>query len=318
MVRASIVIPNYNGKDYIEKCMEKLCLQTESNFEVIVVDNCSEDESVELISQFSDRLNIRIIQLDNNYGFSKAVNDGIKASLAEYVILLNNDAFAGRHFVEELIMAMDEDDDIFSAQALMLQYADRSIVDTAGDYFTLPGFGFSDGKDKKAAAYSRSKDIFSACAGAAVYRRKIFDEIGYFDENFFAYLEDMDIGMRARLYGYRSILVPSAKVLHVGSGSSGSRHNAFKVSLSARNSFLLMYKNYAPWQKIVNAPFILAGVVIKTVFFARKGLAREYLKGVMSSFSKMKDVDRVTGENLDYMGIQRSLCKSLLLKIGMR
>ena len=293
MSRVTVVIPNYNGIKYIDKCLQHLCRQEYRDFKVIVVDNDSKDDSYNNVYKYTDDLDIELVKLDDNYGFARGVNEGIIRADSEYVVLLNNDAYAGKHFIQELVSKMDSDEKIFSAQALMLQYSDHSIVDSAGDYFSALGWGFSKGKDGKSLKYTKDREIFSSCAGAAIYRMSILDEIGLFDENFFAYLEDMDIGYRARLAGYRNVLAAKAKVLHVGSGSSGSRHNAFKVGLSSRNSLLVMYKNFTPGQWIVNFPLVVSGILIKIVFFARKKLAKEYIKGIVSALFTFKKVKRM-------------------------
>lgn len=292
MRKVSVVIPNFNGAKFIPECFEALRKQSFKDFDVIFVDNASEDESIELARSCSNGLSLRVIALDINYGFAKAVNEGIKASDAEYVILLNNDTKAGAHFAEELVLAIDGHKDIFSAQAHMLQYHNSRLTDSAGDYFCLLGWAFSRGKDKPARLYKEDCDIFSSCAGAAIYRRAVFEKIGYFDEKFFAYLEDVDMGYRARLYGYRNIFAHKAKVLHVGSGASGSRHNSFKVSLAARNAVFVMYKNFAPWQKAVNFIPALAGILIKALFFASKGLGKDYVKGVFSAAGGLSGIKK--------------------------
>lgn len=319
MYKASVVIPNYNGEKYIDECMNALRKQREQSFEVILVDNASEDNSIAAFEAYND-LNIRTITLDENYGFSRAVNEGIKASEAEYVILLNNDTHVGKNFVGALVDAMDEDDNIFSAQAHMLQYSDRTITDSAGDYFCALGWGFSRGKDEKASKFTERRDVFSSCAGAAIYRKSVFETIGYFDEVFFAYLEDMDIGYRAKLHGYRNVFVPEAKVLHVGSGSSGSRYNEFKTKLAARNSMLVMYKNFAGWQFLVNILFVLAGIILKSAFFAKQKLLKSYLKGILEAFVTAGKVERQKSCDIkkNYGTIQRELMRNILIRTGVK
>ena len=318
MNKVTVVIPNYNGEKYLEECFNALIKQTYKKFDIVLVDNGSEDRSMEITESFKDRLDLKVIKLNCNYGFAKAVNIGIKESASEYVILLNNDTHAGRHFIDRLVKAMDEDDNVFSAQALMLQYQDRSLVDSAGDYYCVMGVGFSAGKDKKASLYKEKKEIFSACAGAAIYRKKIFDEVGYFPENFFAYLEDIDTGYRARLYGYKNIIVPDAKVLHVGSGSSGSRHNEFKVELSARNNIFLMYRNFSAWQWIVNFIPVIAGICAKSVYFARKKLLASYLKGIIAGIKGAGKLERTKGDRLLYKEVEKQLIINLFIRIGLK
>lgn len=297
MNKVTIVIPNYNGKAYMDKCMKCLVAQEYKDFNVIVVDNASMDKSQNIALQYGKDLSVEIVQFSKNTGFSVAVNEGIRNARGEYVILLNNDAYADKAFVGELVNKMESDSKIFSAQALMLQENNKNLVDGAGDYFSAMGWAFARGKDKEAEYYTTDKDVFSCCAGAAIYRKSVFDEIGLFDENFFAYLEDMDVGYRARLKGYRNVIATKAKVYHVGSGSSGSRHNYFKAKISARNSFLVMYKNFAWWQWVVNMPLIVVGFLIKVIYFIPKRLTGGYVSGVFSSFGIMRKTKKAVPVN---------------------
>jgi GT2 family glycosyltransferase len=276
-MNVSIVIPNYNGERYILDCIASIYDQIENKREIIVIDNHSTDQSVAVIQEYFP--GVTLIVNHTNTGFAAAVNQGIRASSGKYVILLNNDAIAQVGFVKELYHCMESDPRIFSAGAKMLRYAEPNIIDTAGDELTVLGWAYKTGDGRPSAEYNAARAIFSACAGAAIYRRELFEVIGYFDERFFAYLEDVDIGLRANLYGYRNVFCPSAEVLHIGSATSGSRHNPFKVRLSARNNIMMLVKNYPIG--LINLPFILVGCTIKWIFFVFKGLGNFYLKGII-------------------------------------
>ena len=276
--RASVVIPNLNGKAYMEKCLDSLGKQSVGEVPVIVVDNGSTDGSRELIAEKYP--GVRLIALDRNYGFCRAVNEGIKAADTEYVILLNNDIEADPGLVKYLTERMDSSGNIFSCQAKMLQMDHPDRIDSAGDEYCALGWAFSMGKGQPASRFSEPRKIFSACGGAAVYRSSMLKETGLFDEAHFAYLEDVDIGYRAQILGYENWFEPKAVVYHKGSAASGSRYNAFKVSHASRNNLYLLYKNMARWQFLINLPLILAGCLIKFVFFIPKGLAHIYLKGL--------------------------------------
>lgn len=282
----SVVIPNLNGKKFMKKCLDALALQEGVDFEVIVADNGSTDGSDVIAGEF-DAFPVKVIRFSENKGFAGAVNEGIKAASADYVFLLNNDAYVLKDCLLKLYEAIRKDAGIGSVQCLMLSEANPELIDSAGDYFCALGWGFSYGKDQKATMKTR-ENIFSSCAGAAVYSKKALEEIGLFDDGFFAYLEDMDVGYRLKLRGYCNRLEKEAKVCHVGSGFSGSRHNAFKVRLSARNSMYLIRKNWAVWQRIVNFIPVFTGVLIKAVFFASKGLFKPYMSGIASGLFKRK------------------------------
>lgn len=274
----SVIIPNYNGECFLKECLEALKRQTFDDMEVILVDNASTDDSIKLAKELYQE--IRVIELHDNTGFAYAVNRGIEAAKGEYVLLLNNDTIVFPNFVKNQYKMIKGKPDVFSCSALMIQNQNHELVDDAGDELAVLGWGFAPDRDKPVSGCGVPHEVFSSCAGAAIYRKAVFDEIGLFDESFFAYLEDMDVGYRARLAGYRNLYNPYAKVYHLGSASSGSRHNAFKVELSARNSMYMMKKNMPVWQYILNLPFIVAGIAIKTVYFAKKGIAGAYIRGI--------------------------------------
>ncbi len=282
-IRTSIVIPNYNGEAYLRPCLDSLRRQTVPA-EIIVVDNGSTDGSARLVAE--EYPEVSLVRLPENTGFCGAVNTGIRCSDGmKYVILLNNDTTADPSFTSELIRAMEEDDSVFSCQAKRLKMDQPDLIDDAGDLYCALGWAFARGKGKHRDKYTRREEIFSACAGAAIYRKTILDEIGTFDENHFAYLEDCDIGWRARLYGYKNMFVPAALVYHVGSAASGSVYNLFKVRNTSRNSIYLISKNMPMWQILLNLPLLVPGFLVKAVFFAQKGFGGEYMKGIFRGFS---------------------------------
>lgn len=281
MSKTTVVIPNYNGMKYIADCLSSL-MRGKDIPEIIVVDNGSTDGSREWIGKMYP--SIQVIAFEENKGFSAAVNAGIRATKTEFVFLLNNDTTVQAEAIYALEAAMEQNTQIFSVAGKMINMKCQDKLDGAGDFYNAFGWAFSRGKDKKFDQYEKPNRIFSACAGAALYRRELFQQIGLFDENHFAYLEDLDIGYRANLLGYRNIYEPKAVIYHAGSGVSGSRHNAFKVRLSSRNSIYLIYKNMPILQILLNIPFLFMGYFIKILFFLRKGLAKDYIRGLREGF----------------------------------
>lgn len=277
-MEVTIVIPNYNGKHFMKPCLDSLACQTFTDFKVLVVDNASTDGSPDYMKEHYP--DIEVIALDKNYGFSRAVNEGIRHADTPYVILLNNDTTVDAHYVGELVRAIRRSPRIFSVSSKMVQMYHPDLIDSAGDLYTLIGWGICRGSGRPVTNYTEPSVIFTACAGAAIYRRSVFDKIGYFDENHFAYLEDIDIGYRARIYGYRNIYSPTALVYHVGSGTSGSKYNSFKVKLSARNSVWLNYKNMPLLQLILNFIPLLLGYLVKYLFFCKIGFGTDYKNGI--------------------------------------
>lgn len=278
----SVVIPNYNGIRYLKNCLLSLQKCEGEDFEVIVVDNGSTDGS-DLLPD-SLKLNVRLIKLNENTGFAHAVNVGIREAKGEYVILLNNDTEVESGFVRKLTEALKKNRKAFSASAMMVDMNNREVLDGAGDYYCALGWAFAYGKGKKTEECDKGRKIFSSCAGACIYDKAKLEITGLFDELHFAYLEDVDLGYRARIAGFDNIYEPAAVVYHAGSGFSGSRYNEFKIKLSSRNSVYLILKNMPILQLIINLPFIVFGYLIKTLFFVLKGYGKVYLKGLLDGF----------------------------------
>ena len=321
--KTAVVIPNYNGIKYLADCLNSLRNQSVQDFDVIVVDDCSTDESLsEIECNFSEVISVK---RDKNGGFAVSVNDGIrlaKENGAEFVILLNNDTVAEETFVEKLVNAMEEDERIFSVQAKMLSLKDPEIIDDAGDFYTVLGWAYARGKGKNALKYAKKSKIFAACAGAAIYRVSVFEEIGMFDEEHFAYLEDIDIGYRAQLYGYTNVYEPGAVVYHAGSATSGSRYNEFKIKLAARNSVYLIYKNQTYLQMMLHFGPVFTGFVVKQLFFMMKGYGKVYHKAVLEGLGncskksiKEKRVKIPKGHFKDAVCVECQLWMNIVRKI---
>ena len=285
-MKVTIVIPNYNGKHFMEPCLSSLSEQTYKDFHILVIDNASSDGSIEYMEE--NYPDIELIKLQKNYGFSKAVNIGIQHSRTPYVILLNNDTTVDTRYVEEMVKAIEKSPKIFSVSSKMIQMYRPELIDSAGDLYTLSGWGVCRGCGRPVSNYTKYDEIFTACAGAAIYRRSVFDEIGYFDENHFAYLEDIDIGYRARIYGYYNMYCPTALVYHVGSGTSGSKYNSFKVKLAARNNLYLNYKNMPALQLVLNFIPLAIGYFVKYLFFCKIGFGKDYKEGFIEGLQTAK------------------------------
>lgn len=318
-MKTTIVIPNFNGKDFLKNCLESVAEST-VKASVIVVDNGSEDGSPAILAQEFDW--VKVIAFPNNRGFDAAVNAGIRAAKTPYVFLLNNDTTIASDCIEQLEAAIGQDDRIFSVGAKMLSMQQPELVDTAGDLYSAFGWAYAIGKGKPSVRYTKKREVFSNCAGAALYRRDYLEKTGLFDDIHFAYLEDVDIGYRARIAGYKNVIEPKAIVYHAGSGSTGSRYNAFKITHSSRNNVYLIYKNMPFLQLILNAPFLLAGFGIKILFFAKKGFGRIYCKGLLEgiklcrSEAGRRNKVPFCWKNLpNYLGIQLQLWGNLFRRL---
>lgn len=319
MQEVTVVIPNLNGEAYLRGCLDSLRAQSvpQEQFSVVVVDNGSTDGGAELIRREYPEVILKV--LDKNYGFCKAVNIGIEMARTPYVILLNNDTVCAPTFVEALTDAIKKRPDCFSCASKMVQMHAPELMDDGGDYYCALGWAFAYGKNKPAARYTKTREIFSACAGAAIYRRSVFDEIGLFDETHFAYLEDVDVAWRAKIAGYRNYYIPQALVRHVGSATSGSVYNEFKTRYTSRNSIYLVYKNM-PWPQILlNLPFLIPGFLVKMAFFIKKGYGKEYAAGLWKGVrlcDKSRKVAFHRRNMKHYVKIQFELWRNILRRLS--
>ncbi|OPJ65060.1 glycosyltransferase family 2 protein [Clostridium oryzae] len=291
-ISVSVVIPNYNGEVYIEECLKSLTKQSCKDFETVVIDNASIDKSMDIIRKYQQELSMNLIINDKNLGFSGAVNQGIQAAKGKYIFLLNNDTICEDKVIEELITTAQRQKKLFSVSSKMIRYKEPEKIDDAGDLYTIVGWAIKRGDGKTVNSFTDERNIFSACGGASLYVTEVLREIGGFDTQFFAYLEDMDLGYRAKVQGYKNVYCPKALVYHIGSATSGSRHNAFKVALAARNNIYVIYKNMPLLQILINLPFIIAGALVKIIYFLPKGLSKEYLKGLFQAFTGLRKIKK--------------------------
>ncbi len=240
MAKVTVVIPNWNGIRWLPGCLDGLAAQTFQDFDVILVDNGSTDGSVDYTRHAFPQ--VKIIRLRHNVGFAAAANAGIRASHSPYVALLNNDTVPRTLWLDALMDAIERSPpSVGSVASKMLRMENPELVDDAGDLLSWQGGAYKRGHGDRAAEYETPVEVFSACAGAALYRRQFLEDVGLFDERFWAYLEDVDVGLRGQLRGFRCEYVPTAEVLHHGQGSAipGRRY----VRLVTRNRLLLFLKN---------------------------------------------------------------------------
>ena len=292
-MKVSVVTPNYNGEKFLKTFFESLNEDCEYIDEVIIVDNGSNDKSKEYIKSNSFNFPVVLIENSENMGFSPAVNQGILQAKNEFVFSLNNDTEVRKGSIKALVDLISSSEDIFSVQAKMLQYKNKELIDDVGDEYNLLAWTKKTGENHKSGEYGEVKEIFSSCAGAAMYKKSVLNEIGMFDDNFFAYMEDVDLAIRSRINGYRNLLCPDAIVYHIGSATSGSRYNEFKVRLAARNNVWVVYKNLPIPLKVLNFIFLFLGFFIKYIFFVKKGFGSTYLSGIREGLSSRDKIDKV-------------------------
>jgi len=244
-MKVSVIVINYNGGDLTNNCLGALETQSFKDFEIILVDNGSTDNSLEGIRNFLEKRHLtqplKIISLDVNLGFSGGNLAGIDKAEAEYIALLNNDTEPDRSWLGNLVKAMEANPDIGICASKMIVHG-TDVIDSAGDGFStlLKGFKRGEGEDK--GKYNREELVFGACAGAALYRRKMLEEIGFFDKDFFLIQEDTDLNLRAQLAGWKVMFVPTAVVHHKVRSTIGHMSDD-AVYYSLRNSELVRLKN---------------------------------------------------------------------------
>lgn len=240
--RATVVIPNWNGRRFLGICLSSLRKQTFQDFEAVVVDNGSTDGSAEYIEENFPEAGV--VALDENRGFAAAANAGIQASGAEFVVLLNNDTEQNPLWLESLITAADAHPEAGFFASKLLDFEDRTILDGAADAIHWSGLTLRIGHgERDLGQYDEQKPVFGACGAAAMYRRAMLGDIGLFDEDFISYCEDGDLSFRAQLMGYDCIYAPSAVVYHMGSATSGGKGSPLSMRLGTRNSVWLAVKN---------------------------------------------------------------------------
>jgi GT2 family glycosyltransferase len=269
-MRVAVVIVNWNSGELLRRCLETLDRQTRRPDRVVVVDNASSDESLNRARQALQTLRTlegtELIRLDENAGFAKANNIAARAAREfDAIALLNPDAFPEPAWLEALVAAAERNPGVaaFASQMRLDSSPDR--LDGAGDSYHVSGRAWRNGHRMPSAEWpADDAEIFAPCAAAALYRRDAFDQVGGFDEQFFCYFEDVDLGFRLRLRGYRCLYVHSAVVRHVSSASSGYRSD-FAVYHGERNAVWTFVKNmpaplfwlYLPQHLVLNLASLL-------------------------------------------------------------
>lgn len=280
MSRVAVVIPNWNGLRWLAPCLDALRRQTFRDFEVVVVDNGSTDGSLALLEGTYPEA--RVVALSGNLGFAAGVNAGIRASAGEFVVALNNDTEADPGWLAALVAEIDrQPPDVGFAASRLLDFHDRTTIDSVGDGLSLIGVGYKIGAgERDAGQYAAPFETLSACAAASLYRRAMLDDVGLFDEAFFAYMEDVELGLRAQIAGYRCVAVPAAVVRHVGSATSGGGPSPFTVRMTTRNVYALILKTapvaIAPLMLMLTAAAQVA-LVVKCLVTGRPAWLRRNL-----------------------------------------
>jgi GT2 family glycosyltransferase len=282
--RVSVIIPNWNGARWLPVCLHSLEKQTYRDFEIVVVDNASTDDSRILLAR--DFPNVRVLALETNRLFAGAVNHGIRETQSEIVVLLNNDTEVEPTWLEELLRVLDANPRAGMAASKLRLFDERAQLHSAGDFYRVDGVPGNRGVWETDRGQYDDADapppLFGVCGGACAYRRAMLDDIGWFDEALEFNCEDVDLNWRARLAGYGCVLAPRAIVYHMLSASGGGKFASFYVG---RNFIAVLAKNYPGslwkkyWRKVLGAQFAIARDALKAW---RGESARARLRGQLA------------------------------------
>jgi len=315
MAKVSVIILNYNGNGVTTGCLKALAAQSFQDFEALVVDNGSSDDSVYEIKSFLQENAIaplvRLICLDKNLGFTGGNLEGYRYAQGEYIALLNNDAKPDQKWLEEIVKAMECHAEAGICASKMIANG-SNVIDSAGDGYATSLKGFKRGEGENTRRFSHSGYIFGACAGAALYRKRMIEEIGFLDNDFFLVHEDTDMNCRAQLAGWKVLYVPSAIVYHQVSSTIGSMSD-IAVYYSLRNSEFVRLKNVPIGVFVKCIPGFIIGMMTEFIYFALKHkkftlyfrAKMDFLRGIPRMLEKraviMKNMKVDTGYLLSIM-----------------
>ncbi len=268
----SLIIVNYNGGQMTVDCLRSLRRQTFQSFEVIIVDNGSSDGSITAIEDFLRSGPVgrftKMVPLENNLGFAGGNAAGMVYATGNLIALLNNDTELEEQWLEELVESMDSDPKVGVCASRLLVYG-KDVIDSAGDCFTWLLKGDKRGEGKSSKVFSDKEHVFGACAGAALYRREMLEQIGFLDNDFFLIHEDTDFNFRAQLAGWKVLYVPSAVVYHKVRSSIGAMSD-LAVYYTLRNSELLRMKTVPAGIIARCLPGLILGLLSEFAYFAIK------------------------------------------------
>jgi GT2 family glycosyltransferase len=301
----SVVIPNWNGAHHLRVCLDSLRRQSYPQVELIVVDNASSDESLTLLGR--EYPEVRVVALDENRGFAGGANAGIEEAEGEILAVLNNDTEADAEWLERLWRALEHNPRAGSATSKILLFDQRQIINSAGDLYGVDGIPINRGVwEEDEGQFDEVEKVFSPCGGACVIRRCMLEDLasqgqeGPFDEGFFAYCEDVDLGWRAQFAGWRCLYVPTAVVYHRLSATGGGKIASY---YTGRNFLYVLAKNY---------PFPLFKKYWRRILLAQLRISWEALKAWRGEAARA----RLRGQLAGLWGLRRQLRKRRHIQAG--
>jgi GT2 family glycosyltransferase len=290
MPELSVIIVNWNGRHFLNDCLSSLRQQTFRDFEVILVDNASEDGSVDYVHQFFPE--VRVITEPVNLGFAAGNWAGYKEARGEVIALLNNDTATDPSWLSELHQALHTFPQAGSAASKMLYFDDRKRIDNCGFWLASNGTTVELGRDELDGPQSAEfRWVFGACAGAAAYRRTMLEDIGFLDPDFFMIYEDVDLSFRAQLRGYPCLFVPTAIVYH-HLGATLKRVPAQRVFWSQRNIEYVYVKNMPASMMLRSLPQRLVYELGGAIYFTLQGRGASFLRAKLAAFRNLPELLR--------------------------
>lgn len=293
----SVIIVTWNSAAYLPRCLECLQAQTYRDFEVIVIDNASTDGTLSILDSLPHTFSLRVQAQGKNEGFATANNVGAHLAQGTWLALLNPDAYPEADWLETLVLATQKFPDFTFFASRQIQADEPELLDGAGDVFHISGLAWRRFTGERAERLGlETEEVFSPCAAAALYLRQAFLQVGGFDEDFFSYHEDVDLGFRLRLEGFRSIYIPEAVVRHVGSASTGKK-SAFAIYHGHRNLIWNYVKNMPTLLFWLCLPYHLLMNLFFLLYFSSKGQARaiwraklDGARGLRAMLRKRKEI----------------------------
>jgi GT2 family glycosyltransferase len=311
----SVIVLNYNGRQHLQDCLSSLKNQTCKNFETILVDNASQDDSVYFVRK--NFPNVKIVRNRQNSGTAGGFNFGSRYSNAEYLLFLANDTEVEPNLFEEMMKEITKDPSIAICSAKMLRFFERDKIDYAGIKLDIYGFPYIIGhKEKDDGQYNLVRDTI-ATGTCLLIKRKVFEKIGGFDDEYFTFSDEVDLCWRAKLVGYRSIINPHAKLYHKAGATLKKTRRSRLRYMSERNIFRMLVKNYSALTLIKVLPqyiVLLLGEVLFYLGIKRGDMALAIVKAVLWNVQHLKGTlflrrkiqkMRVVGDNI----IQKEMIK---------
>ncbi|MAG52614.1 MAG: glycosyl transferase [Nanoarchaeota archaeon] len=317
----SVVVLNWNGKDHIEECLGTLFKQSYKNYEVIVVDNGSEDGSNLTIKNKFPKA--KLIENSKNLGFCKANNQGIKLTKGKYVITLNNDTKLDKDWLKELVKVAEENPETGMFSCKMLFYDKPSHINSRGLKLYYDAKAVDEGFDTPDSENEEIKEVFGPCGGAAFFSKELIDDISldgeFYDEDFFIYSDDLDVSFRARWRGWKCLYVPKSKLYHKFQGTTGKISN-FGLYYGIKNKMFFIIKNYPLTTMVRYSPVIVSRQLVSFIYYLLKLNPAAFKSRMMILYKlpkmlrkryKIQSTKKVPNKELKKWLLSQSLLKSI-------